>query len=200
MNFIFSTKAVAKRLLWSIGLCLMLATQVAIAQTTTTVALPGAIGPNSYVDITPGGGFPAGGTLTAITLTISSYTASGSSEVSDFVVAVAPTTPNSSNATFFTSNTGGSVGGGTSQGWPGTPTVSTKTIAISPAIALTGMKLYVGNAWGSATGTWNGSISFTYTGAASATNSVPTLSEYGQFALVSLMIVAGIASIRRKQG
>jgi hypothetical protein len=175
---------------------------------TYTISGLSAIPATTFQDTTASAGFsafPAGATLKSMTLAITSFASTlpppRDTYVSDMAVAVAPTTPTATNATFYTTNTGGFFSSGITQAWAGNPprpSVSTNTMTVSSTVSLSGLKLYVGNAY-TQSGTWAGTLTVVYDdGVTPTAQAVPTLSEWSQM-LLGLMVLTMIGWQWRKQ-
>ena len=143
------------------------ASAASAADVTGTYTLPGSIGATTFLDASPPGGFPAGATLKSLTLQLTSFVSGGGTIVEDVAVAIAPAALTNSNAVVYTSNTGGYFFSGQSTAWaPGSfPAVGVNTITFATPPALSGNKLYLGNAFPSA-GTWTGTLTYVYSTAA----------------------------------
>lgn len=172
--------------------------QLGMAQ--TTVNISGLQAARTFVDITPAGGFPAGATLTSLTLALTAFSNGASSTiVGDYAVVVAPATPTAVNPVFYTRNTGGFFTAGTNQAWqPSTnPILGTSTMTLATPLSLNGQRLFIGNAYVTS-GTWTGTLQYATAGVAAATTPVPTLSEYAMMTLAALMAAMGAWQMRKR--
>ncbi len=142
---------------------------------TTTVAISDTFSAGSYRDVTPGGGFPAGTTLTSLSLTLTSFAnVSGSVIFDDFAVVVADASVsppfNASNTVFATQHAGGWAAP-LNAGWSPSITLGlTGVVNLATPIDMNGKKLWVGNGYSSGSGNWVGTFSYP-----AATPSAPTI-------------------------
>ena len=194
MMFHFKIKTVGHIFL---SLMTLVMSQLALAAS-STVSLPGSLAARTFVDITPGGGFAAGDTLTSITLDITSFTGIPTT-AGDLAVVVAPATPDGTNSIWYSAN-GGLALSGASESWSSglPPQIGTNTLTLSTPLVLTNQRLYVGNAY-SLPGNWSGSITFNYsTAVASQPVPVPILSEWGMTIMGALMAMFAVVRMRKK--
>ena len=172
---------------------------------TYSYSLSGAITWSIFQGTTPAGGFPAGSTLKSMTLVLSNFTTTGTGLVQDLAVAVAPSTPTQTNATFSTNNTGAGATtwftAGTVQNWlsgpNGFPVLGTNTMTVASTVALSGLQLYVGNAYTDNNANWTGTLTVVYNDGVTP-SAVPTLSEWAQL-MLGLMVLSMLGWQWRKQ-
>lgn len=141
---------------------------------TTTVSLSDTFSAGSYRDVTPGGGFPAGTTLTSLSLTLTSFTGTGGVIFQDFAVVVADASvspPFSAANTVFATQHAGGWDAPLNAGWSPSITLgSTGVVNLATPIDMNGKKLWVGNGYSSGSGNWVGTFSYP-----AATPSAPTI-------------------------